>query len=763
MRAQNVPTPPSAEHQNAESDYAAMLARVQQGDMSVDFRAFRSAGAQKSGPHASIIEIGERNAFGKLAVAGDWAGALASAKQALDRDYASPVAQYNAMLACAKLQQTNEAASHAKILDVLLDSIRQSGDGKSAETAYFVVTGQEEYVFLARVLHLRPKGQSLVGKGGHYFDCLHVVDPATNQPQDVWFNADFDFGEELANMKPKDGAHATATVAPAHAPQGSLSQEAPSGPAPTAQPSDQPVSPNVEPQTPAEKPVAENEPVVRWASFHLVQGAAPWGLTYNIAGSYKLRAHSVTMSIETGSARISDSRPADETSQLRVLQLGVCYSRPGGNGNWDVYPPKGPRSVNLPLDNVVLKKGDNFNFPNLTVVVPLPDEPLPPNNWLCSSLESQIGGSATVGYYPAHDEYRPMVFPNQSEKAAQPKDRLESASISLAGPGAVDCGRVPPHGDPKEATDCTLNAVSHRTPFRVRYDLQGIDSFPALGIVGTSDGKLYELHFDSDAMGHGRRFGAQTLQTLSCPEPPVLSQSHGRLTCLANATPEYPPKRTVIEYGRYGGSTLQMVVNETGRGEILLRVAVGKDAEPIDTAEIDRAIFLLKKEGSRLTSTTCSGVLGESGYRFKLEAGYPFLNPKEEVADGIVFEDVLLAEKAKVVDRLISGKGADGWVSTRHPTTGPCSDPQKIFASIPRDTLSRLKSAMTAENLEEAVQIANEPKSGLIAFTARDGRGQIVGFRVDDSIGCAVAAAGRRLLFLPPQPKPSGPLFELSP
>ena len=238
VRAQNGPTPPSAEQQKAESDYAAMLARVQQGDMSIDFRAFRSAGAQKSGRRASLIEIGERNAFGKLAAAGDWAGALASAKQALDRDYASPVAHYNAMIACTRLQQADEAASHEKILNVLLDSIRQSGDGKSAETAYFVVTDQEERILLARVLRLNEKSQSLVVKGGHHFDCLHVVDPATNQPQDVWFNADFDFGALPANMKPKDGIHATATVTPAQTPQGSPGPEAPSGGAQASQPGD---------------------------------------------------------------------------------------------------------------------------------------------------------------------------------------------------------------------------------------------------------------------------------------------------------------------------------------------------------------------------------------------------------------------------------------------------------------------------------------------------------------------------------------------
>jgi thiol-disulfide isomerase/thioredoxin len=552
LQAQSSTNAPSAEQQKAESDYSAMLARVRQGDMSVDFRAFRSAGAQKSGPHASIVELGERQAFVKLAVAGDWAGAFTSAKQALQRNFASPIAHYDAMIACAKLQQTDEAASHEKILNALLDSIRQSGDGKSAETAYFVVTGREEYIFLARVLHLRPRSQSLVGKNGHFYDCLHVVDPATNQNQNVWFNADFDFGEVLANTKPKDGVHATATVAPGEAPQNNAHHEAPLGPAPAAQPSNQSASTSVVPQTPAENP--ESGPVIRWGSFQLVQGGALWGLTYSIAGGYKLRAHSVTMSIESGSARISDFRPADEINQLHFLQLGVCYSIPGGNGNWDVYPPKGPRSVNLPLDNVVLKKGDNYNFPTLTVVVPLPDEPLPPNNWLCSSLESQISGSATVGYYPAQDEYQPLVFSGQDTATTQGIDRLESTSIALAGPGAVDCGRVRLrgrgrfHDDPAAANECALSSVSHNTPFRVRYDLGNIDSAFSYGIVGTPGGKLYEIHFEDGITG-GYHPRAPRLQTQPCPDPPTLFPSGGVLTCFPHGFPFNSPSLSSENYG----------------------------------------------------------------------------------------------------------------------------------------------------------------------------------------------------------------------
>ena len=65
------------------------------------------------------------------------------------------------------------------------------------------------------------------------------------------------------------------------------------------------------------------------------------------------------------------------------------------------------------------------------------------------------------------------------------EDKLETESKRLAGPGAIDCGRVEIKGDPKEATECAIEAQKAAKPFRIRYDLQGIDSFVAVAIVRT--------------------------------------------------------------------------------------------------------------------------------------------------------------------------------------------------------------------------------------------------------------------------------------
>jgi len=282
-----------------KDEYAALLARVQQGDMTVDFRAFRIAGALASGPHPSAMEVGARAAFNKLFASGDYAGALDSANQSLNRNYASPFGHFNAMVACEKLNKTEEAALHEKLLNALLASIGRSGDGKGAETAWFVVNSQEEYIFLRRIVGVVPKSQSLVMRSGHAYDRLEVVDPKTNDSQSVWFNTDLDMG----------------LYTPANPSAGTVQVNSPSekvAPAPVAPPQDV---------------ILAQASLVRLGKFHLVEqgGSALWGILYSVDGTYEVRPEEIILKVQSGSASISDSRPVDEVKQLRNLQLGVCY------------------------------------------------------------------------------------------------------------------------------------------------------------------------------------------------------------------------------------------------------------------------------------------------------------------------------------------------------------------------------------------------------------------------------------------------------
>jgi hypothetical protein len=114
-------------------------------------------------------------------------------------------------------------------------------------------------------------------------------------------------------------------------------------------------------------------------------------------------------------------------------------------------------------------------------------------------------------------------------------DLLEKRSRQLAGPNAVDCGRVAPRLEPKKATDCALAANKAGKPFRVRYDMRGIDSFVAVAFVRSPDGTVQGLNYDSDPAGGGGR-AHEVVGVSQCPLPVHLyATPSGHLTC-------FPPK-----------------------------------------------------------------------------------------------------------------------------------------------------------------------------------------------------------------------------
>jgi len=113
-------------------------------------------------------------------------------------------------------------------------------------------------------------------------------------------------------------------------------------------------------------------------------------------------------------------------------------------------------------------------------------------------------------------------------------DRLDNESRRLAGPRGINCGRVPVNGDPKSTTRCALKAQEEERPFRVLYDLQGVDSSVTVGVVRTPEGAVCALTFDSDPSGGsgGGSRGYGIIQASRCPDPVHLSVGQdGRIDC----------------------------------------------------------------------------------------------------------------------------------------------------------------------------------------------------------------------------------------
>ena len=129
------------------------------------------------------------------------------------------------------------------------------------------------------------------------------------------------------------------------------------------------------------------------------------------------------------------------------------------------------------------------------------------------------------------------VWRNRIEAVALRRfgDAWERQSRRLSGPYAIDCGRVGVHRSPATATECALKAFYDSKPFRVRYDLQGLDSNVSAGLVYTPAGKMYGLTFDGDPYGRGgTSWSRQRTDQVECPVPLHLYvSSNCRLNCFS--------------------------------------------------------------------------------------------------------------------------------------------------------------------------------------------------------------------------------------
>jgi|SRR5882762_3438771 len=126
-------------------------------------------------------------------------------------------------------------------------------------------------------------------------------------------------------------------------------------------------------------------------------------------------------------------------------------------------------------------------------------------------------------------------------------DRLDWAIWRLAS-NATNCGRVRyMDRDARQASNCVLSAVRERRPFRVRYDMIGIDASPSIGLVGTPDGHVYEL--SSSTSNNVVAIFGESVRTRLCDEPvafeslgELFRRSRGVISC-ARGFPFPPPPR----------------------------------------------------------------------------------------------------------------------------------------------------------------------------------------------------------------------------
>lgn len=173
----------------AQAKYDALKAKVESGDLNIDWRDLRldAVVADVDGDY----DWHQSNTEGVTAFnAGDYKTALLKAQEIIQHNIANGDGHFLAMVALKHLDKPAESAQEKLIVDKIMQSILTSGDGKTADTAWFTVSTSEEY-FVIRNLGFTPKSQALVKNGTHSFDKMTVLDKDGKETT-LWFNTDTD-------------------------------------------------------------------------------------------------------------------------------------------------------------------------------------------------------------------------------------------------------------------------------------------------------------------------------------------------------------------------------------------------------------------------------------------------------------------------------------------------------------------------------------------------------------------------------------------
>ena len=183
-----------------DAAYNELVAKIKGGDTSIDFKALRIAfthtknyspyGGDRDGQKILFAAIDKKN----------YKDAVKKAEELLKDDYVDMDAHVGASLAYRGLGENDKADIHKNIYLGLVNSIIKSGDGKTASTAYVVISTHEEYITL-RALGLASGDQSLQHLDGHTFDVLTATDPKTKESLKVFFNIDISWKAETEIFK----------------------------------------------------------------------------------------------------------------------------------------------------------------------------------------------------------------------------------------------------------------------------------------------------------------------------------------------------------------------------------------------------------------------------------------------------------------------------------------------------------------------------------------------------------------------------------
>jgi Domain of unknown function (DUF4919) len=179
--------------QEVKHSYESILEQIKKSDPAANFTALRLAYADAPPKNRGDIPSDASRSMFTAMQEKRYEKAIEYAEKVMKAKFVDINAHLIASAAYKEMGNTEKGKFHRYVADGLIKSILSSGDGKSQETAFKVISTDEEYVIL-RVYGLIPQSQSLLSANGHYYDRLDAVNRETNEKVSLYFNIDIPFG-----------------------------------------------------------------------------------------------------------------------------------------------------------------------------------------------------------------------------------------------------------------------------------------------------------------------------------------------------------------------------------------------------------------------------------------------------------------------------------------------------------------------------------------------------------------------------------------
>ncbi|MGD0189336.1 MAG: DUF4919 domain-containing protein [Rhizomicrobium sp.] len=168
--------------------YDVLLSQLKSGFTDIDYAQLRNAYATSAG-YAPYFRGGEdERALAEGLQKSDCAKVLGAANRILVTNFTNIAAHVYAAECSRKLNDRSSAQYHRTVAQGLLGSIARSGDGEAPQSAYVVVSVDEEMAFLDAG-GMKFVGKSLVQFGAHECDAVDVTDDS-GAKKTIYFNVD---------------------------------------------------------------------------------------------------------------------------------------------------------------------------------------------------------------------------------------------------------------------------------------------------------------------------------------------------------------------------------------------------------------------------------------------------------------------------------------------------------------------------------------------------------------------------------------------